>query len=120
MNVSTIWQPSFLDIEAPRIDPSLSNVKRLELGDGAWVDIGRRWLKGHAAVFEHLRDSTRWNKQRRQMYSTLALGQQAGSAARDPGGGLGGPRSVGPCPLPPVPCPLIQPIVLGIPASFSA
>ncbi len=68
MNVSTLWQPSFLDIEAPRIDPSFTDVKRIELGSGAWVDIGRRWLKGHACVFEVLRDRTRWNKHRRQMY----------------------------------------------------
>jgi len=35
-------------------------VERLDLGDGAWVDVGRGWLPDADELFEHLRDNVEW------------------------------------------------------------
>ena len=65
------WQPSLLDLDPPSIDVSFAGLRRLELGSGAWVDHAPRWLTGHAEVFEAVRSTTRWRRQRRPMYERV-------------------------------------------------
>ena len=61
-------QMTLLGRGAPRVDARLTGVVRHSLGDGAWLDHLPGWLAGHAAVFHHVRQHTRWHTGRRQMY----------------------------------------------------
>ena len=61
-------QVSLFGTEAPAIDPGFSGVHLIALTDGAWVEHLPGWLDGHQALFEILRETTRWQHQRRRMY----------------------------------------------------
>lgn len=52
----------------PAFDPALPDLRRLELGSGAWVEHHPGWLEGHERVFQALRDGIAWHRQRRVMY----------------------------------------------------
>lgn len=66
--------PLFGTTEAPRIDPAFSSLERIVLGDGAWLDVARGWLRGDAAVFELLRERAAWKAEDRVMYDrTVAV-----------------------------------------------
>lgn len=56
---------------APSFDPELGAARRLNLGDGAWVDHLPGWLDGHDDVFRVLRDTTRWRALERTMYDRV-------------------------------------------------
>jgi alkylated DNA repair dioxygenase AlkB len=60
------------DREVPEVDAGMSDRRRIVLDsteDGtAWVDFVPGWVRGHNQVFETLRDSTRWQADRRRMY----------------------------------------------------
>ncbi len=56
---------------APRLDPAFAGLRRLTLGAGAWVEHLPGWLAGHDAVFETLRQTTRWEHHRRRMYERI-------------------------------------------------
>ena len=47
---------------------SLAAVERIVLGEGAWLDVARGWLRGEAALFELLRAQVAWRSERREMY----------------------------------------------------
>ncbi len=64
-------QLSLLGREAPSLDPAFAGLRRLDLGDGAWVDHLEAWLAGHDAVLEALRAQTRWRAERRTMYQRM-------------------------------------------------
>jgi alkylated DNA repair dioxygenase AlkB len=64
-------QISLFGAGEPRVDPGLHGLRHLELGAGAWVDHLPGWLEGHAALFEALRRTTRWEHHRRQMYERV-------------------------------------------------
>lgn len=53
------------------IDPTFAGMRRITLGEGAWVDHLSSWLVGHAAVMESLVRSTQWRSERRQMYDRV-------------------------------------------------
>lgn len=55
----------------PAFDPALGGVRRLVLGEGAWVDHLPGWLDGHDEVFRALRDTTRWRALERTMYDRV-------------------------------------------------
>lgn len=42
--------------------------ERLELGDGAWVDVARGWLPDADALFTHLHDNVAWQTSRLYRY----------------------------------------------------
>jgi alkylated DNA repair dioxygenase AlkB len=54
--------------EAPSFDPAISGAARVVLADGAWIDLARGWLSGHAQVFEELLQRVQWRAERRMMY----------------------------------------------------
>ncbi|MEV6395131.1 alpha-ketoglutarate-dependent dioxygenase AlkB [Streptomyces sp. NPDC051907] len=47
---------------------SPADVRRTDLGDGAWIDELPGWLAGADALFAELVDSVPWRAERRQMY----------------------------------------------------
>ena len=55
----------------PRLDPELAGLRRIALGGRAWIDHLAGWVEGHAALFEALRETTRWQHQRRRMYERV-------------------------------------------------
>jgi alkylated DNA repair dioxygenase AlkB len=64
-------QASLFGSGEPRVDPELPALRRLTLGEDAWVDFHPGWLQGHDAVFEALRLTTRWQAHRRRMYERI-------------------------------------------------
>src|SRR5262245_59152639 len=62
------WTPTLFDAEPVRADPVFAGLRRLELTDGAWVDLVPGWLHGAAAVFDDLVANVPWRAGRRLMY----------------------------------------------------
>jgi alkylated DNA repair dioxygenase AlkB len=64
-------QGSLLDLtDAPGPGP-LDEIKRVELSDGAWVDILPGWLRGADELFERLLRAVPWRAERRRMYERV-------------------------------------------------
>jgi len=51
-----------------RIDQSFSDLRRHELGLGAWVDHVPAWVSGHEALFDRLRVELPWREETMKMY----------------------------------------------------
>ena len=68
-----MFQPSLLDdlSTAPLLAPLPGTVQRIELADGAWVDLRPGWLLGSDAVFERLVETVPWHADRREMYDRV-------------------------------------------------
>ncbi|MDT4938870.1 MAG: hypothetical protein QOG80_2541 [Pseudonocardiales bacterium] len=66
------FQGSLLDL-GDDVTPRLlgSTVHRVELGDGAWLDVRRQWLRAADALFERLARDVPWHAERRQMYERV-------------------------------------------------
>ena len=54
--------------EPVAFDATFSTMERVELGEGAWIDLARGWLAGHARLFEELLHGTAWRAEERVMY----------------------------------------------------
>lgn len=67
---SPVLQPSLFGAEKPGFDPSLP-LPTTGLSQGAWFAYCPLWLSGDQEVFETLRDTTRWNSERRPMYDRV-------------------------------------------------
>jgi alkylated DNA repair dioxygenase AlkB len=63
--------PLFGANEAPRIDRSFPGIERIDLGDGAWLDLARGWLLGDAALFRWLFETVAWRSEERVMYDRV-------------------------------------------------
>ena len=50
---------------------ALGGLRRIVLGDGAWIDLLPGWLHGADALFARLADEVPWRAERRQMYEHL-------------------------------------------------
>ena len=57
--------------EAPELDASFSALTRIELDHGAWIDLARGWLRGHARLFEQLATGVAWRADERTMYDQI-------------------------------------------------
>jgi alkylated DNA repair dioxygenase AlkB len=57
-------------------------VERLDLGNGAWVDIARGWLAGADEVFAHLRDEVQWESSRLFRYDHFVEERRLGASWR--------------------------------------
>ncbi|MEM9194782.1 MAG: alpha-ketoglutarate-dependent dioxygenase AlkB [Myxococcota bacterium] len=57
--------------ETASFDQKFRDIKRLELGRGAWVDRVPGWVRGHATLFEELSRHLDWRTERRQMYERI-------------------------------------------------
>jgi alkylated DNA repair dioxygenase AlkB len=64
-------QASLFGSGEPRLDAELRGLRHITLGAAAWVDHLPGWLEGHEALFELLRQTTRWQRQRRRMYERV-------------------------------------------------
>jgi len=62
----------------PRVDRDAA-IERLDLGEGAWVDVGRSWLVGADDLFEHLRDEVAWQASRLFRYDHAVEERRLGS-----------------------------------------
>lgn len=66
--VAVPGQVSLFGHEEPRCDASFARMERIELADGAWLELARGWLAGHEVLFDLLRERTAWRTDERQMY----------------------------------------------------
>ena len=64
-------QLSLLDHESPAFDETFAGVRRIELGNDAWLEYASGWLRGHARMFERLASSLSWQRGERAMYDKL-------------------------------------------------
>ncbi|WP_372478398.1 alpha-ketoglutarate-dependent dioxygenase AlkB [Pseudonocardia abyssalis] len=66
------WQPSLLDGPATEVDAGFHGLRRLELGEGAWVDHAPAWCHGADPLFADLLAATPWGPQREvRMYDRV-------------------------------------------------
>ncbi|MDB4992833.1 MAG: Alkylated repair protein AlkB [Myxococcaceae bacterium] len=61
-------QVSLFGGEAPALDTSFADLEHIALEDGAWLELQRRWLRGHEHVFEALARELPWRDEDRKMY----------------------------------------------------
>jgi len=54
-------------------------IERLELGDGAWVDVVRGWVPDADEVYEHLRDDVAWQTSQLFRYDHYVEEKRVGS-----------------------------------------
>ena len=64
------WQTTLLGAEEPRVDPAV-RVERIDLNPGAWVDVGRGWLRGADTLLDLLITTVPWRQGRRHMYGRM-------------------------------------------------
>ncbi|GAC1540681.1 MAG: alpha-ketoglutarate-dependent dioxygenase AlkB [Polyangiales bacterium] len=64
-------QLSLFGRDAPRFDASLARLERRDLGHGAWIDLARGWLGGHASLFDSLARALPWRSDERTMYERV-------------------------------------------------
>jgi alkylated DNA repair dioxygenase AlkB len=70
--MTAAFQASLLDL-GDEVEPAAlaGQVRRAELGSGAWLDVRRSWLTGADALFDRLVDAVPWHAERRQMYERV-------------------------------------------------
>jgi alkylated DNA repair dioxygenase AlkB len=54
--------------EPMSVDESFGHLERVDLGDGAWLELARGWLRGDQQLFDHLLHTTDWRDEERVMY----------------------------------------------------
>jgi alkylated DNA repair dioxygenase AlkB len=57
--------------DGPELLPLAGHVRRLELGDGAWLDLVPGWATASDALFERLVTDVPWQADRRTMYDRV-------------------------------------------------
>ena len=65
------WQGSLFGADEPRPDVSFATAERVELADGAWVDVVPGWLAGADTLFERLVGSVAWKAHEVPMYERI-------------------------------------------------
>ena len=55
----------------PAIDPTLRGLRRVELGQGAWLDHLPRWVIGQQQLFDALAAGLDWKRSERTMYERV-------------------------------------------------
>lgn len=61
-------QLGLFDVETPRFDAGFSGLRRVELGEGAWLEHQQAFLQGHQPLFDVLVETVSFHAERRQMY----------------------------------------------------
>ncbi len=64
-------QLSLLDQMPSGPDASFRSLRRLELGQRAWLDYAPEWFSGHGRLFDLLLATCEWEKHRRAMYDRI-------------------------------------------------
>lgn len=77
----------FGNAQAPRI-ATASSIERMSLGGGAWLDVARGWLEGHAALFDLLQNRMAWRSESRVMYERTVEVPRLYAVAKDGGASL--------------------------------
>lgn len=67
------WQPSLLDAAGPRFDTRFRDLRRRELGSGAWLDLVPGWVDGAGALFQAVLAAASWAEHHRPMYDRVLL-----------------------------------------------
>ena len=65
-----VLQRTLLGADEPRVDRA-AELERIDLGNGAWVDIARSWLLGADTLLDHVIDNVPWSQGRRWMYDRM-------------------------------------------------
>lgn len=62
----------FDDLDAePELGALGASVERIDLGEGAWLDLRPGWVQNSDALFERLVDRVAWKADRREMYDRV-------------------------------------------------
>jgi alkylated DNA repair dioxygenase AlkB len=70
--VEPALQPSLLDAgEPPGLGELGETIRRVPLGDGAWIDLAPGWVRGSDELFVRLREVVPWYAERRHMYERV-------------------------------------------------
>lgn len=71
--MSLAFQSSlFDDLDAdPELEPLQGSVRRIDLADGAWLDIRPGWVTNSDALFERLAQRVPWQADKREMYDRV-------------------------------------------------
>lgn len=65
------YQVPLFGRQPPRFDATFSSLQRVTLAEGAWLDVARGWLDGHAALFDVLAAGVGWREESRRMYDRV-------------------------------------------------
>jgi alkylated DNA repair dioxygenase AlkB len=65
------WQASLFGCAEPVPDFAFTSVERIELGDGAWVDVAPGWMAGADTLFERLLTGAAWQEREVPMYEKV-------------------------------------------------
>jgi alkylated DNA repair dioxygenase AlkB len=65
------WQASLFGRDEPRPDATFATARRIELGEGAWVDVVPEWLSGADTLFERLMANVAWHEREVPMYEKV-------------------------------------------------
>jgi alkylated DNA repair dioxygenase AlkB len=70
--MAAAFQGSLLDV-GDEVEPGLlpGEVRRTELGSGAWLDVRPSWISGADALFDRLERTVPWQAERRKMYDRV-------------------------------------------------
>lgn len=69
--MSGSYQPTLFDQAEGLVLGDLADLRRIELTDGAWVDVLPGWLSGSDVLLEHLLQGVPWRAEKRQMYEQV-------------------------------------------------
>jgi len=71
--MSLSFQTSLLDdiLSEPELRPLGAMVERIDLADGAWIDVRPGWLSNSDALFERLAVGVPWRADSREMYDKV-------------------------------------------------
>lgn len=65
---SQISQSSLFGGAAVEFDGSFETLRRVDLGEGAWIDYAPMWLSGDESLFERLAETAEWSQPVVKMY----------------------------------------------------
>lgn len=65
------WQDSLFGEERAAL--SFDGVRRIELDERSWLDLGPSWLPGHAELFAELHANALWQQRERRVYDKHVL-----------------------------------------------
>ncbi len=70
----SLLQTSLFGREPVSIDPHFGSLERIDLGEGAWLELQRSWLKGDETLFSEMLAQANWRSEQREMYErTVAV-----------------------------------------------
>jgi alkylated DNA repair dioxygenase AlkB len=75
-------QASLFGREPLAIDASFKGIERIDLGLGAWIDVARAWVAGHAELFRAL-EAVHWRSEERAMYERTVAVPRLIATAKD-------------------------------------